>query len=149
MLVVAFDAHSSIRKIYQFRKLLVCRGVVQLFNAVAERQKELGKESANILGKKRCSHNVSTESFKKKLMESRTIKVPSFSYFLQKYKSSVKVKNMHIDQVFVDFHANKTQDEDDKKEDWLFDDQIAIKSETEDDLDTSGIKTEPESDDSD
>lgn len=30
--------------------------------------------------------------------------------------------------------------------DWLSDDQVTTKSETEDDLETSGIKTEPESD---
>lgn len=34
----------------------------------------------------------------------------------------------------------------DDTKDWLSDDQVAVKSETEDDLDTSEIKTEPESD---
>uniref|UniRef100_A0A0R3RRG2 RRP15-like protein n=1 Tax=Elaeophora elaphi TaxID=1147741 RepID=A0A0R3RRG2_9BILA len=84
------------------------RGVVQLFNAVTERQKELKDVSAaNMTSKKRRLCGISTEKFKRKLAESKI----------------------------------ETGD----KKDWLSDDHVAIKSETEDDLDTSGIKTEPES----
>ncbi|EFO17413.1 hypothetical protein LOAG_11085 [Loa loa] len=92
---------------------LATKGVVQLFNAVAERQKELNDISAaNMTRKKRRLRGISTESFNKTLRGSKTIK----------------------DEL------------DNKKEDWLSDGQISIKSETDDDLDTSGVKTEPESD---
>ncbi|KAK6108927.1 Rrp15p family protein [Brugia pahangi] len=92
---------------------LATKGIVQLFNAVAERQKELNNaSSAKKKSKKRRLHGISAESFNRKLMESKSVK----------------------DEV------------NDTKEDWLSDDQTAIKCETEDDLDTSGVKTEPESD---
>ncbi|KAM3716513.1 RRP15-like protein [Dirofilaria immitis] len=52
---------------------LATKGVVQLFNAVAERQKKLKDASAgNMTSKKRRLRDISTESFKKKLMESKT-----------------------------------------------------------------------------
>ncbi|VDM93305.1 unnamed protein product [Onchocerca ochengi] len=91
---------------------LATKGVVQLFNAVAERQKKLKDASAaTMTSKKRRLCGISTESFNRRL-ESKTI----------------------MDEA------------DDTKKDWLSDGQMAIKSETEDDLDTSGIKTEPETD---
>ncbi|VDO40968.1 unnamed protein product [Onchocerca flexuosa] len=91
---------------------LATKGVVQLFNAVAERQKKLKDVSAATLtSKKRRLCGISTESFNRRL-ESKT-------------------------------NMDETHD---TKKDWLSDGQMAIKSETEDDLDTSGIKTEPETD---
>ncbi|VBB32400.1 unnamed protein product [Acanthocheilonema viteae] len=93
------------------KKMLDYRGVVQLFNAVAERQKELSDVSAaNMTSKKRRLRGISAESFRRKLAESRIVK-----------------------------------DGVDDTKDWLSDDQVAIKSETEDDLNTSEIKTEVES----
>ncbi|KAL3985972.1 Rrp15p family protein [Acanthocheilonema viteae] len=90
---------------------LATKGVVQLFNAVAERQKELSDVSAaNMTSKKRRLRGISAESFRRKLAESRIVK-----------------------------------DGVDDTKDWLSDDQVAIKSETEDDLNTSEIKTEVES----
>ncbi|CAG9531018.1 unnamed protein product [Cercopithifilaria johnstoni] len=90
---------------------LATKGVVQLFNAVAARQKELNNASAaSMTSKKRRLRNISAENFKRKLVESSIVK-----------------------------------DEVSDTKDWLSDDQVTIKSETED-LDTSGIRTKSESD---
>uniref|UniRef100_A0A915PXW8 RRP15-like protein n=1 Tax=Setaria digitata TaxID=48799 RepID=A0A915PXW8_9BILA len=92
---------------------LATKGVVQLFNAVAERQKKLSDTSATtITSKKRRLQNISAENFNKRLVGSKTFK----------------------------------DEADDTKEDWLSKNAVGMKSETEDDLDTSEIKTEPESD---
>lgn len=67
---------------YRFRQILVYRGVVQLFNAVAERQKELKNLlAANMTSKKRRLHGIYTENFNRRLTESKTVKVFNFKYF--------------------------------------------------------------------
>lgn len=92
---------------------LATRGVVQLFNAVAERQNKLKSSlAANKLSKKRRMRGISPESFKRKLAEEEIIKDETV----------------------------------DTKDDWLSEDRIKRESEEEGNLDSSEIKTEPETD---
>lgn len=103
---------------------LATKGVVQLFNAVAERQKKLeGTFWESKTSKKRRIRGLSPESFNRKLSK------------------TVPIKD-EADETKADWLSDDRVDETDADGDM----DVKVESSTDDDLDTTDVKTEPESD---